>query len=100
MAPQLYFYLWGCYYILTTLHRIFIKITGLSLCSAGMWVAIVMTQLFMHENEKHLALIWYIPVMTVAGLLILAGLGLVRAKDWQEVKDTIHDYLWLLWLAR
>jgi len=38
--------------------------------------------------------------MTVAGLLILAGLGLVRAKDWQEVKDTMHDYLWLLWLAR
>ena len=82
------------------LHRVFIKVTGLSLCSAGMWIAVVMTQLFIGQSEKHLALIWYVPAMAIAGILILAGLGLIRAKDWQEVKDTIHDYLWLLWLAR
>ena len=82
------------------LHRVFIKVTGLSLCSAGMWIAVVMTQLFIGQSEKHLALIWYVPAMAIAGILILAGLGLIRAKDWQEVKDTIHEYLWLLWLAR
>lgn len=38
--------------------------------------------------------------MVIARILTLAGLGLVRAKDWQKVKDTMHDYLWLLWLAR
>ena len=82
------------------LHRAFIKITGLSLCGAGIWIAVVMTQLFIGESAKHLALIWYAPAMVIAGILIVAGLGLIRAKDWQEVKNTIHDYLWLLWLAR
>ena len=82
------------------LHRVFIKVTGLSLCSAGMWIAVGMTQLFIGQSEKHLALIWYVPAMAIAGILIVAGLGLIRAKDWQEVKDTIHDGLWLLWLAR
>ena len=82
------------------LHRVFIKVTGLSLCSAGMWIAVGMTQLFIGQSAKHLALIWYAPTMAIAGILIVAGLGLIRAKDWQEVKDTIHDYLWLLWLER
>lgn len=80
--------------------RVLIKIIGLILCSAGIWIAVVMTQLFIGESAKHLALIWYAPAMAIAGILILAGFGLVRAKDWQEVKDTIHDGLWLLWLER
>lgn len=82
------------------LYRVLIKIIGLILCSAGIWIAVVMTQLFIGQSPKHLALIWYAPAMAIAGILILAGLGLVRAKDWQEVKDTIHDGLWLLWLER
>ena len=82
------------------LYRVLIKIIGLILCSAGIWIAVVMTQLFIGESAKHLALIWYAPAMAIAGILILAGFGLVRAKDWQEVKDTIHDGLWLLWLER
>ena len=82
------------------LYRVLIKIIGLILCSAGIWIAVVMTQLFIGQSAKHLALIWYAPAMAIAGILILAGFGLVRAKDWQEVKDTIHDGLWLLWLER
>ena len=30
---------------------------------------------------------------------MLAEIGMVQAKNWQEV-DTIHDGLWLLWLTR
>lgn|GEM_PF-6407797 len=78
--------------------RVLIKITGLALCSVGIWLAAVMTQLFISSDIKQVALIWYIPVMMIAVILILAGFGLLRAKDWQEVRDTIEDGLWWVWM--
>ncbi len=90
----------GAIICLYMIRLIIMRLIGLFLLAAGIWIAVEMTRLFIANDAKQIAVLWYLPIIGIGCLLVCAGGGLLSAKTWQEVKEEVVESLTWLWLAR
>lgn len=64
---------------------IIIKLMGVCFFGAGIWLVVVMTQLYISSNTKLEALLWYLPGSGFGVGLLGAGFGLLTARSVQDV---------------